>query len=377
MTRRYVAVGALNRKLAIVLLIGCVVTLYGGLIAAYGEHGYDVRLAYLPASHDVLGGTSPYPTGGAELAEQRAYVYPPVLAFLLAPLTTVSPDIAATAALVFLMLLVPGILLVLGVRDWRCCAVALLWAPTFNALDNANVSLLLAFLLACAWRLRDRLAPFAAALGLALSIKLFLAPLLVWPAAVRRLRSAIASAAAAVALVFGTWAVLRFDGLSTYHALLDRLNDLERFESYSVLACAAALGLPIGLAQVVSFAIAVVLTLAAMRFGRQRDELRALAAALGAALTLTPVLWQHYLVLLLVPLALSWPRLSVIWFLPLTLWLCPMAGDNGMLVQTLAVPLVAGVLLGVVLTGEAGVRTLGFGRLANRYPFAAQPADGT
>ncbi|MGH7342691.1 MAG: hypothetical protein ACREKH_19575, partial [Candidatus Rokuibacteriota bacterium] len=36
-------------------------------------------------------------------------------------------------------------------------------------------------------------------------------------------------------------------------------------------------------------------------------------------LVLTPILWLHYLVLLVVPIALARPRLSALWFVPLAL----------------------------------------------------------
>ena len=46
---------------------------------------------------------------------------------------------------------------------------------------------------------------------------------------------------------------------------------------------------------------------------------RALTLALAAGFVLTPILWLHYLVLLIVPIALARPRLSRVWFVPLAL----------------------------------------------------------
>ena len=43
----------------------------------------------------------------------------------------------------------------------------------------------------------------------------------------------------------------------------------------------------------------------------------ALLYALAAALAASPILWQHYFILILVPLALTRPRLTPLWFLPL------------------------------------------------------------
>ena len=50
----------------------------------------------------------------------------------------------------------------------------------------------------------------------------------------------------------------------------------------------------------------------------ERDR-RSLSLAVAAALVLTPILWLHYLVLLLVPLGLARPRLSPLWAVPLVL----------------------------------------------------------
>jgi hypothetical protein len=46
---------------------------------------------------------------------------------------------------------------------------------------------------------------------------------------------------------------------------------------------------------------------------------RSFTLTIAAALVLTPILWLHYLVLLLAPIALARPRLSALWFLPLTM----------------------------------------------------------
>jgi hypothetical protein len=42
-----------------------------------------------------------------------------------------------------------------------------------------------------------------------------------------------------------------------------------------------------------------------------------LTLALAAALAASPIVWVHYFLLLLVPVALSRPRLSPVWYLPL------------------------------------------------------------
>ena len=51
----------------------------------------------------------------------------------------------------------------------------------------------------------------------------------------------------------------------------------------------------------------------------ERDR-RSLTLVLAAALVLTPIVWQHYLALLIAPIALARPRLSPLWALPLAAW---------------------------------------------------------
>ena len=56
-----------------------------------------------------------------------------------------------------------------------------------------------------------------------------------------------------------------------------------------------------------------------------------------------PIVWLHYLVVLLVPLAIARPRFSAIWLLPVLLWVSPKPGyAEG--VQTF-IPAVAAVIL--------------------------------
>ena len=64
------------------------------------------------------------------------------------------------------------------------------------------------------------------------------------------------------------------------------------------------------------------LTAALVLLRRRGDEV-SFGAAVIAALLATPILWNHYLVLLVAPIALARPRLAPLWFLPLVLWATP------------------------------------------------------
>jgi alpha-1,2-mannosyltransferase len=213
------------------------------------------------------------------------------------------------------------------VRDWRCSPVALLYPVNLEAVEYGALGPVLLLLVALAWRYRDRAAPAAGAAGGAVVLKLFLWPLLVWLAFTQRIRAAALGAALAGALALLSWAAIGFAGIGDYPRLLRELVDLEGADSYSAYGILATLGLPDGVAR----SLVVVLALAVLAFAwraarvpghtRLERDRRSLTLALAAALVATPILWLHYLGLLLVPIALARPRLSLLWLAPLTLTL--------------------------------------------------------
>ena len=66
-----------------------------------------------------------------------------------------------------------------------------------------------------------------------------------------------------------------------------------------------------------------------------------------ASIALTPIVWQHYFVLLVVPLALARPRLSWAWGLMWVFWLIPDAENNGDLWRIVLAVTVIGLVLAV------------------------------
>jgi hypothetical protein len=315
-----------------------------GLFDAAGTErfGYDFRAVYYPAAESVRAGESPYDFPEGSLP----YVYPPQVAIAVVPLTTLGEDLAALVAVLVSLGALIGALAVVGVRDIRCYAAVLLWAPGWNALEMANVTALLVLALALAWRFRATVWPLGAVLGVAVSAKIFLWPLLVWAAAGRRLLATAVAVGVASAVTLGAWAVIGFDGLSTYR---EQLAEIDFANSYSLRAMAEELGLDPLVGTLASVLVGGALLGATMRLSRRGDEVRSFTCAVGAALVLTPVVWQHYLALLAVPLALARPRFGVVWVLPVLLWLSPRAG-NGDGIEPFLPAIVAALVLGVILS---------------------------
>jgi hypothetical protein len=303
---------------------------------------FDVHYVFVPAAHDVLHGASPYSGADSWAVRQGIpYLYPPLGAYLFAPFTLLPTVAAGVLATVLVAACVPATLLVLGIRDWRCHAIAFLWLPVIAGIQSANLTLPMMLGVALVWRYRDRKLVVALVTGLLVALKLFFWPLLVWLVATRRYRTAALAAVASAVLVFAPWAGIGFAGLHAYPRLLSTVAHREGAISYSV-AAVVHLVIPSWTAAIVVATVMgiglLVLVLALGLRGRERD---AFALAIVAILVLTPLLEMHYWALLLVVVALYRDRLSAAWIVPLLMWGAPESnnGSGGHRVHVLIVVL--------------------------------------
>jgi len=292
--------------------------LVDGMYFPDGGFLFDLHVMW-QAGHDVVTGHSPYP-----------FVYPPPAAFLMAPfgalpwnVAVVAFTLAAIAALVLALRL-------LGVRDWRCHALALGALPMASSLMIGTLSPFLALGAAAAWRYRDRRWAVAAAIVGVVVTKIFLWPLFFWLLAPRRYRTAATTVALGIGTVFVSWGMLGFDGLRDYPHRLSRVAGLEQDKSYSPFALFRLLGLSPGSARVAVLALTIAALGATVAVARLKDgDRRSFLVALGAGLAASPILWMHYLVLLVVPVALYRPRFGAAWFVPLAYWYLPGQENHG------------------------------------------------
>jgi hypothetical protein len=346
-------------SLATTALVFVAVLAMLGLVAlsmAEGLLAWDVRFAYLPAAEAVLDGRSPYPElDDPILEEQKGYVYPPQLLFALVPLTPLPVGVAAALVAAGMIALLLATLWVLEVRDVRCYAAALLWVPAISGVLLSNVSIPLAFALAVAWRYRDRVWEPGVAVGLSISTKLLTWPILVWMVATRRWRSAVAALGVGVAVTFLAWAVIGFDGLTGYPDLLRRLSGIQADRSYSFVGIAEELGLEPLFGKALIVLAGVGLLVGCVLTARREDDARAFTCAVAATLAVSPIVWLHYLVALLVPMAILRPRFTWLWLLPVLLWISPKPGyAEGY--ETLGPAVVVAVVVVLLLVPRRGGR---------------------
>lgn len=280
------------------------------------------------AAAAILHGRSPYPAATPHaVAHFDKFVYPPGTALLFAPSVGLPALVGQVAMLVLGVVCVFAALRLFDVRDWRCYGIAAVSAPAVNSLALGAVTSLMLVGVAAAWRFRDR--PGAAGLLVALTAvgKLFLWPLGLWLLATRRIRASMVAVSVAAVFIVAGWAVIGFAGMRSYPHLLRVLSRVEEGTSYSP---AALLHLSAGAAGVLTVVLGALLVGAVALAARGADgDRRALAIAVVGSLFVTPIVWLHYFLLLLVPIALYRPRLSPLWFAPLLLWLTPSTHSHG------------------------------------------------
>jgi hypothetical protein len=311
----------LVRVLELILLGALPIVLLVGAADAWArEHtlAFDFSRAYAPAAHLLLHGSSPYgPATRAVLRSQTAFVYPPIAAFLAAPLAALPAQAGNVLVTVLAAFAVPAILAVVGVRDWRCYGAALLWMPTTSAIHLGTITVVLAVGVAVAWRWRDHAVRAGLVLGLVIALKLFLWPLLLWFAITKRLEAAAVAVASAIVLLLVPWAPIGGAGLLSYPHRLSLLSSLEARRGFSPAALLFHLGVGWGAAEATGYALGIGLLVLAYR--RRNSEAAALGLVCGASLLLTPILWPNYLLIMLVPLGVLRPRFGVVWLLPVLL----------------------------------------------------------
>jgi hypothetical protein len=302
----------------------------------------DFRSAYYPAAHRLLHGGNPYAITPSEIRAGTAFVYPALSAVAFAPFALLHRGAGEVIYMLLCIACVPATLHVLNVRDWRIYGVTLLWLPIYSAWQTANVTLPLMLLVALTWRYRDR--PLASGLlaAVAISLKPFIWPLALWLLVTRRFKATAATVGWAAAINLVAWWIVGFNQIHAYLVLSGRVTDALWRGGYSMLAVAHHLGLGRGAGEALLLVVSAGVAAALVYNGAiKRDERAALTLAIVLMLVASPLVWSHYFSLLLVPIAISRPRMSRMWLAPLLMWPCPpsfaVAGWHQVLAWTVAV----------------------------------------
>lgn len=309
-------------------------TIAWGWLPAWGI-GFDFVGTLWEPARGVLDGGPIYPDPTREsIVVGNPSVYPPPAIVAAVPLAVLPETAAAWLWFAVLGASVLAALWIVGVRDWRCLVVAVASPVVVHGLVFGNLTVLLALAVAVAWRYRDATRVVGLAVGGAVAAKFVVWPLLVWLVATRRYRAAVLAVVSAAVLVLGTWAVLGFEGMTDYPALLGELQDVYATRSVSLATIAGAFGASVPWAVAVCWAAGLVLVGIAARLARARaGERPAFAVAVAACVVASPIVWPYYSALLFVPIALVWSRFSLAWLFGYAIWLVGVIAPKSTLVE--------------------------------------------
>jgi Glycosyltransferase family 87 len=295
--------------LPIVTVLVFVVVTVGSLWAgaAAGTLGYDF-LAYQHAANRVVNGLPLYDPSIQQAGGFGLFLYPPPFILLILPFASLDPNIGTwiwSGLLLALFLAGVALLPVKPIVRWLIVLLAGLSWPFEYGLRLGQVGPLLFLLFAIGWHwLRDPRAVGASAAA-GTMIKLQPGLLLVWAALTRRWGAAvigliILAVVALVASVVAGGPNVWFDYVTILRNVSDPITTPHNFTPGAV---AYQIGVPASVAtwiQIISsVAVAGVMIVAAMRASATASFL----ATVIASQLLSPVLWDHYAMLLLLPVA--------------------------------------------------------------------------
>jgi hypothetical protein len=275
------------------------------------------------------------------------YLPPPILAIGV-PFSFLPFAVAAVVFGIAQFACSAGALWIVGLRDWRCYAAALLSVPILGSVGYGNPTPLVLLALAVAYRTRQDAYRPALAVAAAVIVKPFAFPFFVWLAP---RRAAVAVTAFATTVVAG-WAAIGFEGFADYPKILDKLTAAQGSHGASIYALTLNLGAGRSIALGCALAAAILVLIA----GRASFESAILASLLGPS-----IIWGWYYMLLFLVLAIRSPRFSWRWLVGLCY--VPQMFDPGSTRPTWALVL---AIAGAVFITYPGLRRVSAAPLSSR-----------
>jgi hypothetical protein len=295
------------RRLFPVIAIVVTVAGIGAILATSGDTlGYDYQ-AYVRAARRLLDGQQLYDPAVDLAGGFAVYLYPPPFAIAMAPFAAL-PDVIGQWLWIALLIAaffggvaampvsrdVRWIVLLLGGMDW----------PVLYGLKLGQVSALLFLAFALTWRWIDRPVAFGVTSAAGTIIKLQPALLFGWAALTGRWRALVAGGASLLAAALVSTLMAGSSAWGDYLSLLSRVSaPVTTPHNFTPGAVAFQLGVGEGAAAAIQIVVmlgVVLIVLACVRFASAEASL--LATIVGSQL-LSPLLWDHYAIVLLLPTA--------------------------------------------------------------------------
>ena len=291
--------------------------------------GFDLE-AYVDAARRLARGDhfAPYDQqtvmGPFRPGPYKLYLYSPPFAVAMLPFTAITIDSAGVIWYLGRLALLAVACAVMPVRPtirFAAFAVASVTNPVLVDMNLGNVSVFVTSLLAITWRWLDRV-PGSVALAIAMCVRPVLGLVLVWSLLRRRWWPVLWTTLAGLVIVLLS---LPFVGSGSYWNYLNVLRNVYDATGQDNNLDLGSSVLRIGggplLASVALYA-GFATAIGAMLLSLRRDRQTGFMVTLGATLLLSPLLWDHYLAMLVLPAAFLAQRGR--WWglgLPLLAWL--------------------------------------------------------
>ncbi|MFL5681300.1 MAG: glycosyltransferase family 87 protein [Chloroflexota bacterium] len=286
-----------------VLFVGAVVA----AAAASGTLGFDF-LAYHGAAARVLAGERLYDPTVQQTGGFGLFYYPPPFVLAVLPLAVLPASLAVwvwTALMLAAFAAGVAVIPVPTTVRWLTILLAGLSWPFAFAIKLGQVGPLLFLLFAIGWRWMDRPRLLGAAAAAGALVKLQPGLLLVWAVLTGRIRAGVVGAIViAVAAIVATVLAGGPSVWTDYVALLRNVSDpIATEHNFTPGAIAYQLGAGMAAATTLQLVVSALVVAAVVVAARVAAADASYLVAVVASQLLSPVLWDHYAMLLLLPTA--------------------------------------------------------------------------
>jgi len=322
---------ALGRMARAALPIVAILIFVGGTAAiawaARDTLGYDFQ-AYVKAAERLLAGQPLYDPSVDVAGGFAIFLYPPPFAVAMIPFTWLPAGVGPIAWTAVLAVAYAAGCAILPVRPsarWTVLLLAGLCWPYLYSLKLGQVGPLLFLTFAAGWRWRDRPGLLGAAIAAGTIVKVQPALLFGWTLVTRRFRATAIGIAILVVAAVATTVVTGIGTWADYLAILGRVSaPVTTPHNFTLGALLYGAGVDLGAATIAQWAGVAVTVVVVLYSWWRADEVTSYVTTVMASQLVSPLLWEHYAMLLLIPVALLLERGH--WWavaLPLLPWLGP------------------------------------------------------
>jgi hypothetical protein len=301
------AVARLARTALPIVAILVFVVVIGATVAAAGETlGFDF-LSYHQAAVRLLAGQPLYDMSFQSAGGFGLFYYPPTFAPLILPFGLLSATAAVwTWTAILIASFVGGVVIIpvsRTIRWWVVLLAGLSW-PFAYAVKLGQVGPILFLLFAIGWRWLDDPIRLGASTALGTAVKLQPGIVFLWAILTRRWAAVVAGAVVLLVLAVVATILAGASAWSDFVVLVRRVGDpITTAHNFTPGAVAYQLGVSREIASVIQVASTVVVLGAVVAAARWATAEASYLVAVIASQLLSPILWDHYAMLLLLPTA--------------------------------------------------------------------------